>query len=332
MSWQRRQRIHPLATPDAMDTAMPTNAVRPTPFLQRLAGAIFFAAVVVAPAPVQAQVVVVANGSPITAYDIEQRAKLIQSSTHKKPTRQEVIQDLIDDRLKISKAKTYGLEVSDEDVNKAFENLAARQHVSVQQFISFLARAGISPETIKSRMRAELTWNQLVRGKFQASLQVGESDVVKALGGPGTETATVGYIYTLYPVMVVVPSGSSAAVIAAKKREAESLRARFTNCRQGLDFARALRDVAVREPITRSSADLVPQLRELLDKMEIGHLTTPEATAQGLQMFAVCNKKQTKTDSPAERETRNKIFAQRFQQESKKYLEEIRKSAMIEYK
>jgi peptidyl-prolyl cis-trans isomerase SurA len=55
-------------------------------------------------------------------------------------------------------------------------------------------------------------------------------------------------------------------------------------------------------------------------------------TAQGLQMFAVCDKKQTKTDSPAEREARNKIFAHRFLQESKKYLEEIRKSAMIEYK
>jgi peptidyl-prolyl cis-trans isomerase SurA len=315
-----------------MDTAMPRKLFNPDLARGWLLATILFAAVAAAPGLARAQVVVVANGSPITAYDIEQRTKLIQSSTHKKPTRQEVIQDLIDDRLKIAKAKSYGLEVSDEEVNKAFANLATRQHISVQQFIAFLARAGIAPETIKSRMRAELTWNQLVRGKFQASLQVGESDIVKALGGPSAETAAVGYIYTLYPVMVVVPSGSSAAVIAAKKREAENLRARFTNCKQGLDFARALRDVAVREPIARSSADLAPQLRELLDKMEVGRLTTPDMTAQGLQMFAVCDKKQTKTDSPAEREARNKIFAHRFLQESKKYLEEIRKSAMIEYK
>ena len=40
-----------------------------------------------------AQVVVVANGSPITAYDIEQRTKLIATSTHKTPTRQEVIKN-----------------------------------------------------------------------------------------------------------------------------------------------------------------------------------------------------------------------------------------------
>jgi peptidyl-prolyl cis-trans isomerase SurA len=310
---------------------MPRNSVRLCPFHRWLAGVIIFAAVAATPALAQAQVVVVANGSPITAYDIEQRGKLIQSSTHKKPTRQEIIQELIDDRLKIAKAKTYGLEVSDEDLNKAFASMATRQHISVKQFVGFLARAGIAPETIKARLRAELTWNELVRGKYAASLQVGESDVAKAMRA-SNEPAAVGYIYTLYPVMVVVPSGSSEAVVAAKRHEAENLRTRFVNCKEGLDFARALRDVAVREPITRSSADLAPQLRDLLDKMEVGHLTSPDMTAQGLQMFAVCEKKATKTGSPAERELRNKIFAERFNQESQKYLEEIRKSAMIEYK
>ena len=310
---------------------MPRNSVRPNTFRRWLFGAIFFAAAVAIPALAQAQVVVVANGSPITAYDIEQRTKLVQQSTHKKPTRQEIIQNLIDDRLKIAKAKSYGLEVSDEDINKAFASMATRQHISVKQFVAFLARAGIAPQTIKARLRAELTWNQLVRGKFSASLQINESEIINALSA-SSESAKIGYIYTLYPVTVVVPSGSSEAVVAAKKREAESLRARFVNCKEGLDFARALRDVAVREPIARSSADFTPQLRELLDKMEIGHLTTPEVTPQGLQMFAVCEKKASKTVSPAERELRNQIFAKRFESEAKKYLEEIRKSAMIEYK
>ncbi len=64
-------------------------------------------------------------------------------------------------------------------------------------------------------------------------------------------------------------------------------------------MARALRDVAVREPITRSSADLSSQLREILGSIEVGHLTAPEVTAQGLQMFAVCNKKETTAEVSA---------------------------------
>ena len=88
----------------------------------------------------------------------------------------------------------------------------------------------------------------------------------------------------------------------------------------------------MREPVTRASADLPPQLREVLDSIPIGHLTTPDATAQGLQMFALCAKKESKIDSPLKREVRQQLFVKRFDTESKKFLDEIRKQAMIEYK
>src|SRR5262245_18064027 len=283
--------------------------------------------------PAAAQVVVIANGSPITEYDIQQRTKLDASAQHKPATRQQVIDDLIDDRLKISKAKVYGLEVDDGEVSRAFEGMATRQHITVQQFSQALERAGISPNTVKARIRAELTWQQLIRGKFGSSLQVGESDIANALRERNeSETSAVGYVYTLYPVTIVVPRGSSEATISARRGIADNLRGRFVSCNDGLAMARALRDVAVREPITRNSADLNPQLREILGNIEVGHLTAPEVTAQGLQMFAVCSKKETTAESPLKREVREQLFTKRFESESKKFLEEIRKSAMIEYK
>jgi peptidyl-prolyl cis-trans isomerase SurA len=299
-----------------MEIAMPRISLR----FASVRGWIIGAALAVAmPATAFAQVVVVANGSPITAYDIEQRTKLMATSTHKTPTRQQVIQELIDDRIKIAKAKSYGFEIGDAEVDA--------------QFSQMIERAGIAPATIKARIRAELTWSQLVRGKFSSSLQVGESDVANALRSRNeSDTDAVGYIYTLYPVMVLVPPGSSAAVVDARRREAESLRGRFASCADGLPFARALRDVAVREPITRSSADLAPQLRDVLASIPVGHLTAPEATGQGLQMFALCNKKESKVDSPLKREMRQELFAKRYDAEAKRYLDEIRKQAMIEYK
>lgn len=296
-----------------------------------LTAVLLLAAGCVAPALAQAQVVVVANGSPITAYDVDQRTKLTEQSTRRKPTRQEIIQELIDDRIKIDKAKSYGLVVSDDEVNQAFNNMAARQHIPTPQFVQFLARTGISPDTVKARIRAELTWGQLVRGKFNTVLQVGESDVAVAMRARN-EADTVGYIYTLYPVIMVVPAGSPASVIEAKRREAENLRSRFLNCKEGIEMARGLRDVAVRDSVTRSSADLDGQLRDLLGSMPIGRLTSPEPTAQGLQMFALCDKKASKTESPVQREVKDQIFKRRFEREAKRYLEELRKSAMIEYK
>jgi peptidyl-prolyl cis-trans isomerase SurA len=283
--------------------------------------------------PASAQVVVVVNGLPITELDIAQRSKLMASMERKPVARQEVVNALIDDRLKISKAKFYGFEVTESEVDGAFENMAKRQGASVAQFSQVLDRAGITVSGFKSRLKAELTWQQLIRGKFSSSLQVGETDVALALRSRGDDAKDdVGFVYTLYPVMVIVPSGSSESFVEAKRREADNLRSRFVSCDEGLKLARAVRDVAVREPITRSSADLTPQLRTLLGGLEIGRLTTPDVTPQGLQMFALCEKKQSNTDSPVKKETRDQIFSKRFETESKKYLEELRKQAMIEYK
>jgi peptidyl-prolyl cis-trans isomerase SurA len=286
----------------------------------------------VAPVSVHAQVVVIANGSPITEYDIQQRLKL-DAISQKTQNRQQVINDLIDDRLKIARAKVYGLEVGDSEINGAFENMATRQHITTEQFTQVLEHAGISPNAVKARIRAEITWQQLIRGKYNSSLQIGDSDIAKALKDKNEGDApAVGYVYTLYPVMVVVARGSNESVISAKRSEAESLRSRFASCTEGLAMARGLRDVAVRDPITRNSADLNPQLRDLLGNIQVGHLTPPEVTAQGLQMFAVCNKKESATESPQKREMREQLFVKRFESESKKYLDEIRKAAMIEYK
>jgi peptidyl-prolyl cis-trans isomerase SurA len=318
--------------PGAMDNEMPRMNVKSATNGPWLAAAILAVAFLL-PVAVNAQVVVVANGSPITELDIQQRTKLLASSTHKNPTRQEVISELIDDRIKISRAKVYGLEVSDADVDNAFQNMATRQHITPQQFSQVLERAGVSPNAIKARIRAELTWSQLVRGKFASSLQVGEADIASALKARNeADTPSVAYNYTLYPITIVVPRGASEGILSAKRQEAENLRGRFTTCNQGLALARGLRDVAVREPVTRSSADLPQQLRDMLGAMEVGRLTSPETTEQGLQMFAVCGKKQSTAESPAQREAREQIFTKRYEAESKKYLEEIRKQAMIEYK
>lgn len=310
---------------------MSVNWVKNQPVGVFLACAIAAAALCV-PGAARAQVVVIANGSPITELDIAQRTKLIATSTRKAPTRQEVINELIDDRLKIAKAKYYGLDVGDREVDSAFETMAQRQRMNSAQFSQVLERSGISPAALKARLKAQIIWNQLVRGRFGSTLQVGDADVASALRASNEKDTVAGYIYTLYPVIVIIPNGSSPGVADAKRREAENLRGRFTSCDAGVKLARGLRDVAVREPVTRNSADLPEQTRDMLAKLEIGRLSSPEPTPQGWQMFALCAKKESQADSTAKKEMRDKLFNERYDTEAKKFLDDIRKSAMIEYK
>jgi len=93
-------------------------------------------------------VAVMVNGEPVTNYDIEQRSKLIQLSTNKSPSRQQVLDDLIDEKLKIQLLRRYNIPDIDKDVENALSNMARRMRGTSKQFTEQLARAGVMPETL----------------------------------------------------------------------------------------------------------------------------------------------------------------------------------------
>ena len=156
-----------------------------------------------ASAPAQ-QVVVLVNGTPITSYDIEQRTRLEHLSTHKTPTRQEVIDLLINDRVKLNEAKRFGIDISDSDVDNAFAGMASNMGLKPPQLVQALASQGVSPAALKARIRADMAWSNLVRGRYQSSLQIGESDIQAMLDKQRDGKDTVGYEYSLRPILFIV--------------------------------------------------------------------------------------------------------------------------------
>jgi peptidyl-prolyl cis-trans isomerase SurA len=315
---------------------------RPTRRKPWLGGAYLFAmlmAVAVAaiagtPVPACAQqVLAVVNGVPITNYDVEQRTKLARISTNKAPPRKEVLDELIDDQVKLNEAKRFNIEATNSEVDSAFSNMASRMGMKSPQLAQALNSHGIDPNVLKKRIRADLAWGHLVRGRFQASLQVGEGDIRAQIGPtPANAKEAIGHFYTLRPILFIVPQGSPQSAFEVRRRDAEALRSRFQSCDQGVRFARQLKDVAVRDPIIRDSATLPAPLRTMLDGMEIGKLTTPETTTQGIEVFALCRKEATRADTPRQQEARQEIYAKRYDAQSKRYLAQVRRSAMIEYK
>jgi len=278
------------------------------------------------------QVVAVVNGDPITALDIASRSKLLQVSTHKTPTRQEVIDELIDEKLKLQIAKRYKLEITDSEIESSFANIAQRAGTSPDKFAQALNQQGISADSVKMRLRADMGWSQLIRGKFQSQFQIRERDILDTLNSERKDQPAVGYEYTLRPILLIVQRGASPDVIEGRKREAEGLRTRFQNCDEGIRLARGLRDVAVRDQVIKTSGELTAALREILDNTQEGRLTAPEVTSQGVEVFALCGKRTTTSDLPGKREVRDKILNDRFVDQGKKYLKELRTTAMIEYR
>jgi peptidyl-prolyl cis-trans isomerase SurA len=279
-------------------------------------------------------VAVMVNGEPITAYDIDQRTKLNVLS-HKAATRQQVIDELIDEKVKIKEAKKFGVDPTASDIDSAFTGMVSRMRTTPELLTKSLEAQGIRVETLKARIRADMVWGSLVRGRFKESLQVGEKDVAAAVQVNADEKdkpQTESFEYQMRPIVLIVPRGAAPAAIELRRKEAETLRARVQSCDEATALFKSMQNAAIREPVSKTSADLPAVLRDVLDKTPIGHLTAPEVTKQGVEMVALCGRKPTTVDTPKKREMREKMFADKFEKKSKAYLEEIRKAAMIEYR
>jgi peptidyl-prolyl cis-trans isomerase SurA len=281
--------------------------------------------------PLQAQsIACMVGGEPITGLDIEQRTKLNFLTTRKQMPRQEVIDELINEKVKIKEAKRFGVDPSASDIDQAYNGMSQRMRLTPEQLTKSLESQGVRPETLKSRLKAEMVWGSLVRGRFKESLQVGEKDVNDAAQGSGEATQADAFEYKLQPIVLIVPRGSAPSAIELRRKEADSLRERVQTCEQANSYFKSMQNAAIRETVTKTSADIPGPLRELLDKTPIGRLTPPEITKQGVEMVALCDRKPTKIDTPKKREIREKMFTQKYEAKSKAYLNDIRKAAMIE--
>jgi peptidyl-prolyl cis-trans isomerase SurA len=282
-------------------------------------------------ASVAQNAVAVVNGEPITALDVEQRMKFIQLTTQKPAARQTVIEDLIDEKLKVREGKRWGIEVSDTEVDTMYASMGQRMRFTAEQLTQSLERGGVKANTLKARIRADTVWQQLVRGRYQASLQLSDKDIELALQANAAtgQEQTASFEYVMRPILFLVPPGSQPPAIEARRKEADALRSRFKNCEEGLTAARAAGAI-IRDQVIRNSGDMNPELRKILDAVPVGQLTAPEISRLGVEMHAICGKREAKADAAGKKQTREKMFSERFEQQSKTYLARLRREALIE--
>src|SRR5262245_32515478 len=83
--------------------------------------AIAFSVLASSGASAQNNVIMLVNGDPITTFDLEQRTRFLQLANNKPPTRPEVLEELIDEKLKLQLVKRFDFSNSniDTDVDNA---------------------------------------------------------------------------------------------------------------------------------------------------------------------------------------------------------------------
>ena len=278
------------------------------------------------------QIVVFVNGEPITSLDVDQQTRITEAFTRKRPSRKEAIEDLIDQKIKISQAKRLNVDITDAEVEREFASMARRAGRSTSDLTAAFRQAGINPSSFKTKLRADLGWRDVMQKMSPGAFQVRDADVVAALVARGQEASVKAMQYTMRQFVFVVPRGSPDSARAARVKEAESLRSKFSDCERDIQLAREYREVVVMDPVIRISTDLPQRLRQLIEKIPDGQMTPPEPTASGIEVVAVCGRKETVADLGSRKEIRDQLLSQRVEGQEKKILENLRRQAIIDYR
>ena len=121
------------------------------------------------------------NDKVITQFDLDQRARMLTLfRSPGDPTKEARIQ-LIEERLKLDAAQSFGVLPEREEVLIGMEEFAARANMSTEQFLAALQGAGVEEQTFREFVTSGVAWRTLVRARFGPKVEVGDSDIDQAL-------------------------------------------------------------------------------------------------------------------------------------------------------
>jgi len=279
----------------------------------------------------QSSIKVVVNGDIITSYDIAQRTRL-QPLFGRKGGEKKATEDLIDDTLKIQEARKRGLSIPDARVDAVFASMGKEKNLSADQLAQELGRVGINAGAMKFWIKVQMTWRELVQAKVRHEGQVKTEDIMTAMLEKGDPESMTQTEYRLQQIIFVVPGGSSKNYIAQRRREAEGFRLRFPGCESSLAQAATLKGVVVHSLGRRETLELRGAQGDEIKRTEVGKTTRPFQTDKGIELVAVCSKRDFQSNSAVRAEVETQLKLEQAEQLGEDFLKEIRDKAIIQYR
>ncbi|MHB8886450.1 MAG: SurA N-terminal domain-containing protein [Methylovirgula sp.] len=270
-------------------------------------------------------IITTVNGDPITDLDVAQRIKLLRV-LHQPATREAALNSLVDDLLMVQETRQYGMKPSDSEIGQEIVQAANRIKIAPELLVAQIQHAGVSDTHYKQHFAAILMFDSLIQA-FHKGVEPSEAEIRADLAKEGNKIANTQY--RVHQVIFVIPTAAGMAGIKGRMEAAQQLRVRFTDCNSGLQLARAMDNVAVKEEIVRNSAQLNAPLKKLLDSTPVGHLTAPHRTQEGIEMIAVCAKTASNDDSALRAAISARILAAQIDVAAQKRLKELRANAII---
>ena len=189
------------------------------------------------------RIVAVVNDDVIMQSELLVRLDLIRTGLEEAGTpappddvlARQVLERLIVDRIQLQLAEEYDLRIGDDELNRAMDDLAARNNLTTSEFREIMERDGYDFVELREEIRDELLVARVQQQFVGNRVAVSSRDVedflatVDKQGGSNRE-------YRLGHILIAVPEGASPEEIGESREKALSLLAEL---RAGLDFSEA---------------------------------------------------------------------------------------------
>lgn len=176
------------------------------------------------------RIVVIVNDDVITDSELSQRLRETRkqlemekiSAPPDAALKKQLLEKMVLERLQIQLAATTGIRISDADVDRAFETVARRNNLGVEEFRRVLSQKGIDVGAYRNQLRDQLTIQQLLEREINNRVTVTDNEVDNFLENPQSR-ADMDVSYQLSHILIGIPDSASPETIQAARKRAEDI-------------------------------------------------------------------------------------------------------------
>ncbi len=283
------------------------------------------------------RIIAVVNGEALLLSELRQRAapflpRLLQAPELQRMTLMtqlydELLTQIIDERLLEQESRKLSVSVTSADVDRAIDNVKRQSGLDGPAFWDAVRAQGFEEDQYKGDVRRQLLRLKVVNQKVRSRINITEDDVRRKYDQTLRAARRTGTFLVSHVFMAV--EAGSATNLAQVKAEADALRASLTPD----SFDAAIEKVGGGDLGWVQQQDLPEALATALLDLEPKQISQPVRGPAGIHIFHLRERKEGGAAVPSFESAKNDLYRSMVDQAMAKqevaFLEELRKQSLI---
>lgn len=310
------------------------------------------AAIIVFPFSLRAEVIdrviAIVNGRAVTLSELTERAAPLvkqASEAFSGPEREKrlaeikkrALDSLIEDILLEQEAEKAGMKVSDRDIDDAIDDVKKQNSLDDEGLKAALKREGLTYEGYRVQIKRQIEKSRVISQQVRSKVSVSEKDLAEYYERNQRMFMSDTEVKVSH-ILFLVPENASDAEVENVKKQAQDV---LEMARNGKDFAELARkysqDVSAKEGGSLGyfkKGQILPAIESVAFSLKKGEISDLVRTTYGFHIIRVDDVRGASPEPYASvrEKIRSELTTEMMEQRYKEWMEELKKSAIIEIK